>query len=379
MKKKLSAVILVFLMAVGVAAQTTVNNPATPKHPNPNRVYKLKKLKTINDDGENFYFKNPGNMSLDAAGNLYIVDEHQLLKFDTSGKFVRNFWKLGLGPGEIKRLGKYVVPAHDQILLKDLTPNKYLLLSQDGRVLVEKRINRPDFLYLLHKDPQNLFFYYKDVRANTKGFVIMNISNQIVAYSEKHGSIRPIFSLPTKHAVIVVNNRPLYISYTDLLYHQLKDNLFYFANTDDYRVKLIDIGTGKTLLSLSREYKHVPVTEELKAYLAHVEFNNDAIHYSSPYPDYMNDIQYLTVVNGKLLVFTSTVEKNKGVLVDVFDEKGVFVDSFFLDISTGEVLNQLNMGWLCLNGKVLYALDRDEDYNWVISNYSFEDVAKDLK
>ncbi len=379
MKKSLIILLPLLLATCGFAQVMVIKNPATPKHPNPNRVYKLKPLLTIEDDGERFFFKKPGSMTLDSAGNLYLVDKKQLLGFDSAGNFIRNFRTPGTGPGEVKSLGNYLVRADGKLMIMDIMPNKYLLLARDGRLLDEKRIHSTDSLYLLHSTQDKIYIHYKEMRGDTKNFVLKELKNVIASVSPKDGALNSIFSLPTKHAMMKMGGHYMYISYTDLIYHQFKDNLFYFVHTDDYRIKLIDIDTGKTNLLISRDYKKVPVTGELKKYLAHVSFNNESVHYESPYPDYMNAIQYIQVVNEKLLVFTSTVEKDKGVLVDVFDAKGVFTDSFFLKISNEEVLNQLNQGWVCANNKAIYALDRDEDNNWVISKYSFEEVVKELK
>ena len=54
--------------------------------------------------------------------------------------------------------------------------------------------------------------------------------------------------------------------------------------------------------------------------------------YQTPPPESFPDIQKLFVVNNYLGVITSTADREKGVLVDVFDRKGRYFDHFYLSL-----------------------------------------------
>lgn len=49
-----------------------------------------------------------------------------------------------------------------------------------------------------------------------------------------------------------------------------------------------------------------------------------------PPPKYLFDISALYIVNNSLWVRTSTRDKDKGYLIDVFEFDGSYVDSFYL-------------------------------------------------
>lgn len=98
--------ILVFLVTFSTAgAQTVVDNPAKPLSPNAGRVVKLEEVMRIEDTGEDYFFKNPSVIRVSPRGDLFIQDrQEQALQFDAQGRFVRNLFKKGQGPGELTTL-----------------------------------------------------------------------------------------------------------------------------------------------------------------------------------------------------------------------------------------------------------------------------------
>ena len=51
-----------------------------------------------------------------------------------------------------------------------------------------------------------------------------------------------------------------------------------------------------------------------------------------PERKYQNDITYLFTFKGNLLVMTSTTDKEKGVLFDVYNKEGRYIDCFWLNV-----------------------------------------------
>ena len=61
-----------------------------------------KEVLAISDEGtREYYFKNPRDLTIAPDGSLFLLDEFQVLHFDKAGKFVRNLYKKGQGPGEM--------------------------------------------------------------------------------------------------------------------------------------------------------------------------------------------------------------------------------------------------------------------------------------
>src|SRR5512138_3864465 len=90
---------LLLLSAPGLAQ--IVENPAKPKAANAGRVITPQLVATISDEGTgDFYFSWPRELAAGPDGGLLLTDDAQVLLFDANGKFVRNLFKKGQGPGE---------------------------------------------------------------------------------------------------------------------------------------------------------------------------------------------------------------------------------------------------------------------------------------
>ena len=80
-----------------------------------------------------------------------------------------------------------------------------------------------------------------------------------------------------------------------------------------------------------------------------------------PPPEFQSDIYALHVVDGKIWVQTTTVVEGKGILVDVFDPEGRYVDNFFIQsLMKNEGGKPVNM-LLTIAGGFAYFRDKTED------------------
>ena len=82
-------------------------NPQQPVHPNPGRVLQLVEAMKIKGEGEGYYFEGARDLEIDRAGNLYVCDSwssarrSHLMKFSPEGRFIKDLYRQGKGPGEI--------------------------------------------------------------------------------------------------------------------------------------------------------------------------------------------------------------------------------------------------------------------------------------
>ncbi len=80
-----------------------------------------------------------------------------------------------------------------------------------------------------------------------------------------------------------------------------------------------------------------------------------------PPPEFQPDIRALHIVDGKIWVQTSTVVEGKGILVDVFDPDGRYVDNFYIQSlmkdPSGKAVNMV----LTIAGGFAYFRDKTED------------------
>ncbi len=114
-------------------AQTIVENPAKPKAANAGRVVAPQEVLAISDEGtSDFYFKRPRGLKTAPDGSLFLLDESQVLQFNKDGKFGRNFFKKGQGPGEVNNVGA-CLPAVKNFIIHSPYPNKLVFFDLAGK------------------------------------------------------------------------------------------------------------------------------------------------------------------------------------------------------------------------------------------------------
>ncbi|MFQ6109575.1 MAG: hypothetical protein ACE5L7_08495 [Candidatus Aminicenantales bacterium] len=99
-------------------------------------------------------------------------------------------------------------------------------------------------------------------------------------------------------------------------------------HTQDYQFKLFDLEKNTITTAFRRKYRRVRYRRERKA----VEKIRPQVYTLGLPIDYHNDIQKIFIHKDRLWVFTSTWDRKKGVLVDVFNSEGHYMDNFYLSL-----------------------------------------------
>lgn len=128
----------------------------------------------------------------------------------------------------------------------------------------------------------------------------------------------------------------------------------YLSHTSDYIVKLLDLENVQVIRSFRREYKRVKADHSKE--------------YRKLLPIHHNDIQKLLVYRNNLWVLTSTIQEDRGILTDVFDKEGKYLDSIYLPLQETEpepIIRPRSAGYppMSINGNYMYAILWDEDHN----------------
>ena len=135
MKKIIPCVFYILCVAVFGFAQEIVENPATPfNNKNSGRRVMLEKMMEIRDIGGDFYFKYPRNLKVAPNGAIFVQDQEQFIQFDPNGKFIRNLFKKGQGPGEMQSAGNYFFNGGN-IIVHERWTDKMLVFDSDGKLL----------------------------------------------------------------------------------------------------------------------------------------------------------------------------------------------------------------------------------------------------
>lgn len=322
MRKIVLLLLSVFIFSSFILGQSIIENPEKPLSKNVGRVLKLEEVFRIKDIGSDYYFKYPRNLKLTADGCFFLADEEQLLKFSSEGKFIKNLFKKGQGPGEIEDFFGYHI-YKNEIFIYDFKAVKIIQTDLNGNLIKQLKVESGPYNYFCGVT-ENWFVFEKDIfpPLNERKSKLQEMSCAIRLVSkdgetEKESRVfqRIMFLAPRSIT-----------SWTKLFFVLSEDSKkLYVSHTNEYLIELLDLKRGQVIKRFNRKYLRVKYKKrgwEDEFYKKH---KVQKIKFES-------DVQGLFINNGLLWVKTSTKVEEKGYLIDVFNLEGKFVDSFYLNI-----------------------------------------------
>ncbi|HET6956636.1 MAG TPA: peptidyl-alpha-hydroxyglycine alpha-amidating lyase family protein [Vicinamibacterales bacterium] len=140
--------------------------PAGPIGPRPgathgNQVFKFspdgKVLLTLGKPGgaaSPDYFYQPNDVITAPNGDIFVSEGHgagnnRVLKFDKTGKFIKEWGKLGTGPGDFDQPHALAFDSKGQLYVGDRNNNRVQVFDQNGKYITEyKQWSRPSGLFI---------------------------------------------------------------------------------------------------------------------------------------------------------------------------------------------------------------------------------------
>src|SRR4051812_26319353 len=140
--------------------------PTGPIGPRPgatfgNQVYKFspegKVLLTLGKAGgaaSPDYFYQPNDVITAPNGDIFVAEGHgagnnRVLKFDKTGKFIKEWGKLGTGPGEFDQPHALAFDSRGRLFVGDRNNNRVQVFDQDGKFIQEfKQFSRPSGIFI---------------------------------------------------------------------------------------------------------------------------------------------------------------------------------------------------------------------------------------
>ncbi len=352
-------------------AQTIVENPAKPKAANAGRVVAPQEVLAISDEGtSDFYFKRPRGLKTAPDGSLFLLDESQVLQFNKDGKFGRNFFKKGQGPGEVNNVGA-CLPAVKNFIIHSPYPNKLVFFDLAGkyeRELPVRSETRSMMTALLFHG--GTFYFETREFPRVKGDPdYVDSPHAILAVDAATGAIKTLTSFVTRAFVVTSpGGAGGMFDITNLIATPFKKGLLALAHTEEYLIKIYDPAADKVVREFRRAYERVkpePLTEEQKKGGMII----DGKHFGPPEQKYQNDVRNLLTRGDEIWAMTSTKDKTKGVLIDVFDGEGVYRDCFWLKLPEAALKSILSPGSCALDSDFLWVVERSEDETFAIKKY----------
>ena len=329
MKRSSSVLLLVPVIASLCFSQEIIENPVKPLNSAAGRVLKLEKMFTISDTGNGYYFEAPRLPKIAPDRSIFVLDREQLLRFDPPGKFLLNYFKKGQGPGELEQVSNYFL-TDDRIIIHNTRPHKIVYLNYEGQLIKEFRIEQSGSFMTLVAYADGTFYFHKHGIPLVKGEPrIVDIPETIIAVSNEGKDMNELRSFPIKSYVARQGGARWAISINELITVLYEKKYLYVSHTPDYLVKLFDLENNEVLRLFKRSYEKVNTPDEIKkSKKSYVILNNQK--FTAPEQKYLNDINHLLVVGDKLWVLTSTLDSERGWLVDVYDARGRYADNFYL-------------------------------------------------
>ena len=353
--------LLVFMVSVAVHAQEVIENPKTPQNENAGRVLKLEEELRIDGQGEGYYFNGALKLLLDESGNIYICDSwtsqqrSHLLKFFPDGKFLQDLYRQGEGPGEVQSAFGFAL-SETEVFLYDWMKRKVIVESPDGKFIKEfktKSGSMGDFIGVF-KDW--LVFSRGEHPKERKTSKLYDIENFIVFVS-KDGEIEKDFSVFVNQTFYVSQAQGLGGMNWDPFIATMGDGLLFVCRSSEYLIEVLNLESGEITARFKREFLRFRHKQEKWEKDFESKFN-------APRKKFEHDIEDLIYDRGCVWVKTSIEDKEKGSLFDLFDSKGQFLDSFYINIK-GRILK--------IDGAYLYSAESDEEELPLIVKYRIMD------
>src|SRR5258705_12105140 len=100
------------------------------------------------------YFYQPNDVVTGPNGDIFVAEGHgagnnRVLKFDKTGKFIKEWGKLGTGPGEFDQPHALAFDSQGRLFVGDRNNNRVQVFDQDGKYITEyKQFSRPSGIFI---------------------------------------------------------------------------------------------------------------------------------------------------------------------------------------------------------------------------------------
>jgi len=354
MKKTILAALSIFTLATIAASQDVIRNSAKPSNPKAGRVLSLKEEMRIEDTGRGFFFKNPSAIRVSAQGDILVKDgQDQVLQFDSQGRFLRNLFKNGQGPGELSSVYSIGVSTDRAYLLG--YPLKILAFDAQGTLVLETDLREtakygPTSMILADREHYLLRSLGPPERPAGSG--LADFPNYLFKVSPG-GAVTKAGVFPIQgYYEVLANGGTSWSFFNSVQIAPISDNFLAVNSSPEYLVGVFDIDKETILRRFARPYRRVKRSSE-----GGVSGGGNA----PPPPEFDQDIRALHAVDGKIWVQTSTVDEQKGILFDVYDVEGRYLDYFYIPTVGKSSKNKpINMT-LTITGGCAYFRDKTED------------------
>jgi hypothetical protein len=279
------------------------------------------------------------------------------LKFSPDGKFSKDLYKQGEGPGEIQSAYGFSLNG-SEVFVYDYMKRKIIVMDMEGNFKTEFKITSGRFNEFIGVFEDWLVFMRKDTPFERKTSKLYDVKEVIVFLSKDGQKENDFYSFLSEEFYVSQALGGGGMSW-DPFMAAMGDSKLFVCHSREYLIEVLDLNTGEITARFNRKYPRVrhEMREYEKKFIA---------KYNAPNKKFDIDVIDLFYNQGHLWIKTSTEDEKKGFLFDVFDAKGQFLDSFYINIK-GRILK--------IDGDFLYAAESDEEDLPLIVKYRINDSA----
>ena len=338
----------------------------------------LKESLRIAEQPSEFFFVFPDPPQIDELGFIWVADQDQLLLFSPEGKFIRNFFKKGQGPGELTDMSGFI-PERDRVLVFNRYPHKMISFARDGEVVQEEPISQMLGHANLLGSWRGRFYFLREYFQSTGGkaiFLDIPVRLLSVALGEAVARVDgPWF--PKRHFVSDTNwIKNVY--YVQIV--KADEARFLIAYNGNYDINRLGLDRMEISPFIKREYRKVKIRPEWKTSWDQFRAPSQTVSGSEVKVfehEVLDDVLKIWILRGKIWVLTSTFdEANRRVQVDLYDLKGIFLGSLMLPLPRGLEWMRLSYAPMTLHYSGLYVLATTQTEALELVRYSLSGLPE---
>ena len=308
------------------------HNTTTPADPNfkitPKKLFTISGDETDSISGKT-HFKYPTHIDVDDDGNIYILDNKSasIIKYDSSGKFIKKIGSKGQGPGELDN--PWLFSIFKGTIYVSEFPKCNHLFTTDGEFLqtdsiIKSVIEDINDSTLLSENLINEAVEDKMFMTHTIGLMKDDFKDFKTLELNKFEDTGPDCNIMFNVIPYCVGNDKIYIAKRSYDQYEI----------DEYN------SHGVNTLKIRKSYARIPLNDkELESYVrSRNTFDNaEKANFKQVYKQVIHKCGMHIDKNGNLLVEAPVKRTDKNeydYIVDVFKD-GVFINTIKLDIGKG--------------------------------------------
>jgi len=359
-----------------------VKNPQNPI-PKPGQRKKLgfeeKFTIGVSEGDENYMFGQSLYVNMDDEGCFFVTDwdRKHIRKFSPEGKYLLTIGRPGQGPGEFQNVWGPKFDTSGNLYVMDIANKRISLFSKSGDFI--KGINTPQDLGDITILPNGNYFTSKtESIEDPKVHKFMHIYgiydadfNLIKEFEQVKQEIRQKENKTRAQFVASILSDSAFKPY--FVQEVTEDGTIYTGNAVTYEIKIYS-QKGNLEKIITREYQPIKVSQAHKDYYFEVlsidllrrlpsgDSFKEEVRKHMEYPKFLPACSWFTVMdNGWLYVVVDVIEEDYA-LIDLFDEKGIYIGQFHSNLPTLQVN---------FKNRLAYAVVIVDDYKF-IKVYSYK-------